>query len=200
MERHYSSMGGMSTETDINEFIKYTQKRGYFSNMTCGGNPEIRKEDIQNELMLYKDLLNKVSNAMFRESYMSTIHWLDNCEIMIERGDMEKAEFCYKKSVEIALTAIESRNMYTTNEGASDMFHVGDVVRIIHVDDQGGKDYQASRLNGKSGMIEHIDDAGQLHGTWGSIALIPELDEIEIVNNTPLTESYKVISENYEMI
>ena len=29
---------------------------------------------------------------------------------------------------------------------------------------------------GKYGTIIHIDDIGQLHGTWGGCALIPELD------------------------
>lgn len=30
--------------------------------------------------------------------------------------------------------------------------------------------------SGKFGTIVHIDDIGQLHGTWGGCALIPDLD------------------------
>ena len=28
------------------------------------------------------------------------------------------------------------------------------------------------------GIVEHVDDAGQLHGTWGSLAAIPGTDYI----------------------
>ena len=35
----------------------------------------------------------------------------------------------------------------------------------------------------KSGVIESIDDAGQLHGTWGGLAVIPEEDEFIIIGD-----------------
>ena len=31
------------------------------------------------------------------------------------------------------------------------------------------------------GRVESVDDAGQLHGTWGSLAAIPGLDAIELL-------------------
>ena len=31
------------------------------------------------------------------------------------------------------------------------------------------------------GRVEYIDDAGQLHGTWGSLAAIPGVDRIELL-------------------
>jgi len=31
--------------------------------------------------------------------------------------------------------------------------------------------------DGRVGVVEHIDSMGQLHGTWGGLALIPEEDE-----------------------
>lgn len=31
------------------------------------------------------------------------------------------------------------------------------------------------------GRVENIDDAGQLHGTWGSLAAIPGIDDIELL-------------------
>ena len=34
--------------------------------------------------------------------------------------------------------------------------------------------------NGKSGVVTHIDDLGQLHGTWGGCAIIPNVDEFEV--------------------
>ena len=33
---------------------------------------------------------------------------------------------------------------------------------------------------GKTGVITHIDDAGQLHGTWGGLTVIPGDDIFEI--------------------
>ena len=34
----------------------------------------------------------------------------------------------------------------------------------------------------REGVITHIDDAGQIHGTWGGCALIPEIDTFVILN------------------
>ena len=36
-----------------------------------------------------------------------------------------------------------------------------------------------TRYDGKEGVIEHIDGIGQLHGTWGSLAVIPEADDFD---------------------
>ena len=58
---------------------------------------------------------------------------------------------------------------------------IGDTIRIIRMDDQGGTDLQAREYNGQTGIVEHIDSIGQLHGTWGGLAIIPEVDEFEIV-------------------
>ena len=56
---------------------------------------------------------------------------------------------------------------------------IGDTIRIIRMNDDGGKDLQARMYNGRSGVVEHIDSEGQLHGTWGGLAVIPGVDEIE---------------------
>lgn len=57
---------------------------------------------------------------------------------------------------------------------------VGDVIRIISVYTDNDKDKAAADMVGKVGTIERIDDAGQLHGTWGSLAVIPGVDTFEI--------------------
>ena len=36
------------------------------------------------------------------------------------------------------------------------------------------------------GVVTHIDDVGQIHGTWGGSAIVPEIDEF-IVLDTMLT-------------
>lgn len=53
---------------------------------------------------------------------------------------------------------------------------VGDRIRIIRLADE-----LDDRYSGREGVIRHIDDIGQLHGTWGGLAVIPEVDEYEII-------------------
>lgn len=54
------------------------------------------------------------------------------------------------------------------------MAKIGDVVKIIHMDGE-------PQYTGKTGIVTHIDSIGQLHGTWGGCAIIPSIDEYEIV-------------------
>lgn len=42
------------------------------------------------------------------------------------------------------------------------------------------------RYNGKSGFIDHIDDIGQLHGSWGSLAINPQVDKIRVYRGNKL--------------
>ena len=67
---------------------------------------------------------------------------------------------------------------------------VGSVIRIIQMNDTvspspafpDGVDHQARSYNGKRGTVTLIDAVGQLHGTWGGLALIPEEDKFEIIS------------------
>lgn len=59
--------------------------------------------------------------------------------------------------------------------------NIGDTIRIIRMDDQGGKDPQAASYSGKEGVVRHIDSIGQIFGTWGGLALIPGVDEFEVI-------------------
>ena len=49
-----------------------------------------------------------------------------------------------------------------------------DKIRIIYMD--GEPDY-----TDKVGEVYSIDDAGQIHGSWGGCALIPGVDEFEVI-------------------
>ena len=51
---------------------------------------------------------------------------------------------------------------------------VGTKVEIIEM--KGEPNY-----TGKTGTVTHIDDAGQLHGTWGGLAIIPEVDIFKVI-------------------
>ena len=50
----------------------------------------------------------------------------------------------------------------------------GDTIKIIEM--QGEPHY-----SGRSGEVDHIDAMGQIHGSWGGLAVIPETDKIEII-------------------
>lgn len=52
----------------------------------------------------------------------------------------------------------------------------GDRIRIIHLRDEDGS------YDGREGTVEFIDSIGQLHGTWGGLAVIPEVDEFKVVD------------------
>lgn len=56
---------------------------------------------------------------------------------------------------------------------------IGTKIRIIHLK---GED---SHYDGAEGTVTYIDGLGQLHGTWGGLAIIPEEDEFEVVVTTP---------------
>ncbi len=51
----------------------------------------------------------------------------------------------------------------------------GDKIKIISRDGE-------PNYNGRIGVVEFIDDAGQIHGTWGGCAIILEIDKFEIIN------------------
>lgn len=55
---------------------------------------------------------------------------------------------------------------------------VGDTIRIIRMEDVCANDY-----NGKEGVVQHIDSIGQLHGTWGGLAVIPECDTFVVIKS-----------------
>lgn len=49
------------------------------------------------------------------------------------------------------------------------------------MDDKNGKDRQATLMNGVEGTVDFIDDAGQIHLKGYGLALIPGLDEYEVI-------------------
>lgn len=52
----------------------------------------------------------------------------------------------------------------------------GDRIRIIHLRDENG------RYDGREGTVEFVDGIGQLHGTWGGLAVIPDVDEFVLID------------------
>ena len=66
-------------------------------------------------------------------------------------------------------------------DGAEIMIKRGSKVRVEKMDTAGGMDWQAKRLEGKVFTVRFIDSAGQIHLEETGLALIPGVDEYEIV-------------------
>lgn len=56
------------------------------------------------------------------------------------------------------------------------MVKIGDKIRIISM-------LGESQYIGKEGVVTSIDSIGQIHGTWGGCAIIPDKDEFVILSN-----------------
>lgn len=52
---------------------------------------------------------------------------------------------------------------------------IGDKIRIIYMDGE-------PQYTGKEGIVRSIDDAGQIHTTAGGCAIIPGVDEFEVIS------------------
>ena len=57
------------------------------------------------------------------------------------------------------------------------MVKVGDYIRILRMVDE-------PEYTGRQGYVTSIDDMGQLHGTWGGLAVIPGEDEFVIIEES----------------
>ena len=62
------------------------------------------------------------------------------------------------------------------------MVKIGDKIKIVSME---GEPHYA----GKTGVVELIDDMGQIHGTWGGCAIIPGTDEYEIITDNKEQEN-----------
>lgn len=51
---------------------------------------------------------------------------------------------------------------------------VGDTIRIVYMDGE-------EQYNGKEGIVKSFDNAGQLHGTWGGLAVLPNKDQFDVI-------------------
>ena len=51
--------------------------------------------------------------------------------------------------------------------------------KTIRIDDMDGE----PRYTGKKGVVELVDDEGQLHGTWGGLAVLPGVDQYTVIED-----------------
>ena len=52
---------------------------------------------------------------------------------------------------------------------------IGDKIRILHMDGE-------PQYAGKEGIVDHIDDRGQIFGSWGGCAIIEGIDTYEVID------------------
>ena len=57
----------------------------------------------------------------------------------------------------------------------------GDKIRIIRMDDSNGKDQQARAMDGRVVTVKLIDGIGQIHVEESGLALIPGVDQYEVI-------------------
>lgn len=63
------------------------------------------------------------------------------------------------------------------NKRELEALYLGRTIEIINLSDEPFVSY-----SGRTGLVEYIDDIGMLHGTWGSLAIIPEADEFIVLD------------------
>ena len=56
--------------------------------------------------------------------------------------------------------------------------HEGDTIRITSMKDPY---IPKGSYDGREGIVEHIDSIGQLHGTWGGLAVLPGTDTFTVI-------------------
>ena len=56
-----------------------------------------------------------------------------------------------------------------------DNVKVGDTIKIIKMEGE-------PQYTNREGIVTHIDDIGQIHGTWGGCAIIPDVDVYKIIH------------------
>ena len=56
------------------------------------------------------------------------------------------------------------------------MVKVGDKIRILYMSGE-------PHYTGRTGTVRKIDSMGQIHGSWGGCAIIPEDDDFEIIES-----------------
>jgi len=93
------------------------------------------------------------------------------CSEYIERCNKIAEEFDDDYRVEGLEFVTDGLDLY---ESVEELPSVGAKIHIIKMEGE-------PQYDGKDGVVDFIDDANQIHGTWGGLALVPGYDKFEIV-------------------
>lgn len=131
----------------------------------------------------------KETKAPVLKPYTEAVDVKDRAELSKLIGDAKKEN----KSFKIGRSMKEGFRytfLVEARETVSPGVKVGTKIKIINMQGEPG-------YTGKVGEVKTIDDAGQLHGTWGGLALIPGEDKFEIVGE--VKESMKMETKEKEV-
>lgn len=64
----------------------------------------------------------------------------------------------------------------------------------IHIEIMEGEPQYAN----KDGIVEYVDDAGQIHGTWGGCALLEETDKFTVLER-PKEKAYRATNIHWDV-
>lgn len=64
----------------------------------------------------------------------------------------------------------------------------------VHIDRMEGE----PQYTGKQGIVEFVDDAGQIHGTWGGCALLAETDKFTVLER-PKEKAYRATNIQWDV-
>ena len=106
------------------------------------------------------------------DEFVSKMTLCPDCAKLVKET-AEKDDFG-KKLVEFVKDLSEN-----WEKGTKDNVKVGSVVKILEMKDEPS----FSLLDKNSGVVTYIDDAGQIHGTWSDLAIIPEVDSWLVLKN-----------------
>ena len=62
------------------------------------------------------------------------------------------------------------------------MYKKGMRIRIVRMEGE-------PQYDGKVGIVEFVDGIGQLHGTWGGLAVQPERDTLQVLQDEPQNQT-----------
>lgn len=141
---------------------------------------DILNEDVSKKKWIYQGPIYNDNGMVVRDGY-EWIHADDKQTAVKEL--IKRLKKAYKAShihIEPQFVKAEAEESLIT-EAYNPEVKPGDKIRII---DMAGEPHYA----GRTGEVEYIDDMGQIHGTWGGCALIPEEDTYELIVDENLTE------------
>lgn len=64
------------------------------------------------------------------------------------------------------------------------------VIKGMNLESDPNSELTIERYFGKTGVVERVDDAGQLWGTWGGVAIIPDEDEWAFLEKGTVLKDY----------
>ena len=152
----------------------------------------IVKESINELNKIITEIQQK--NITFDKKYTYDIITRLNNYLLVDKNEYKSLLKEYKYKYKINIETFFNELSYDDKQksinyvkslqegGKKQMIKIGDKIKIIEM--KGEQQYR-----GKVGVVEHIDDIGQLHGSWGGCAIIPNEDKFEKLIGIDITKT-----------